>query len=73
MGFIRNVVPLPDDSYQHPTPHAHVPVFAVTADVPPTVQGRWYGLDQAQSDLAVRHWWPIVAWALNPNGRLLRG
>lgn len=60
VGYIRNVVHHPDASYPHPTPWAHVPVFAPEETVAPTREGIWVTLDSARPDLAVRHWWPIV-------------
>lgn len=60
VGYVRNVVPAPDADYPHPTPWAHVPVFAAKADLEPVVEGSWVTLDAARADLSVRHWWAIV-------------
>ncbi|WP_145229195.1 NUDIX hydrolase [Rudaeicoccus suwonensis] len=69
VGFVRNVVPTPDASYPHPVPHAHVPVFAPQSDVTPTAGGMWVDGVSARSDLAARHWWPIVERHLQPINR----
>ena len=60
VGFVRNVVPVPDADYPHPTPWAHVPVFEPASTVEPVIEGSWLTLDAARHDLATRHWWPIV-------------
>lgn len=60
VGFIRNVVPTPDTTYTYPVPWAHVPVFLITDPAQPVVEGTWVGADRARSELADRHWWPIV-------------
>lgn len=60
VGFVRNVVPAPDASYPHPTPHAHVPVFVPRSASAPTATGTWVDVVSGVPDLADRHWWPIV-------------
>ncbi|MER7072225.1 NUDIX hydrolase [Terrabacter sp. NPDC000476] len=63
VGFVRNVVRQPDAAYPHPTPWAHVPVFALDAAEAggePVVDGRWLDLDTARPAVAARHWWPIA-------------
>ena len=60
IGFVRNVVASPDESYAHPTPHAHVPVFLVTNDATPTADGSWFTLDTARPTMQERHWWPVI-------------
>lgn len=60
VGYIRNVVPDADADYPYPTPRAHVPVFVPTEAAEPACEGSWLSLDEAHSELAVRHWWPIV-------------
>jgi hypothetical protein len=68
VGFVRNVVPVPDETYRLPTPLAHVPVF--TPRDPSPVRHRdgdtWIGASDAPSLVAQRHWWPIarevLAW-----------
>lgn len=59
-GYVRNVVPTPTDDYPHPTPWAHVPVFLAVDAAEPVVDGEWIMLDRARTELASRHWWPIV-------------
>lgn len=61
VGYVRNVVPSPDASYPHPTPHAHVPVFVAPEGTTPAVEGRWVAQEHARGELDSRHWWPIVA------------
>lgn len=65
-GYVRNVVPHPDDTYPHPVPHAHLPVIVVDAQVEPVVAGTWVTLDAARQSLDARHWWPIVEQSLRP-------
>ena len=65
VGFVRNVVPTPDETYTHPVPHAGVPVFRVTIDAVPVVEGTWYTPEVARATLQERHWWPIVMHALD--------
>lgn len=60
VGYVRNVVPVPDLSYPHPVPFAHVPVFTNTAKADPAVHGTWVTLDSAAAELSSRHWWRIV-------------
>ncbi|GAA1478640.1 hypothetical protein GCM10009623_30860 [Nocardioides aestuarii] len=60
VGYVRNVVPVPDATYPHPTPWAHVPVFEPTVEVDPVVTGSWVSLDDARPELRARHWRPIV-------------
>lgn len=61
IGYVRNVVPNPDDTYAHPTPWAHVPVFeAVGARHLPIAAGEWVTMDRGRNELPSRHWWPIV-------------
>lgn len=67
IGFIRNVVPAPDPSYVYPAPWANVPVFLVAGTAPPIVDGEWFNADRAGTELADRHWWPIVEHYLARN------
>jgi hypothetical protein len=64
-GFVRNVVPVPDESYRLPAPLAHVPVFT-PRDSPaaPIGDGTWVGAAEAPTLLADRHWWLIACAAL---------
>ncbi|GAA1650526.1 hypothetical protein [Actinoplanes couchii] len=68
VGFVRNIVPAPDETYRLPAPLAHVPVFTprdATA-VPPEDAGTWIG---DPSPLAERHWFPIACEVLGwPQG-----
>jgi hypothetical protein len=71
IGFVRNLVPIPDETYHLPAPLAHVPVF-VPRDpslLPPEDAGTWISASDAPSLLAERHWWPIACEALSwPQG-----
>lgn len=60
VGYVRNVVPEPDDKYPHPTPWAHVPVFTAMTAADPIVDGQWITLNRGKGELQSRHWWPIV-------------
>ena len=60
VGYVRNVVPRPDDSYPHPTPRAHVPVFVGLDAGKPVADGEWVSLGRGRAELRSRHWWPIV-------------
>jgi hypothetical protein len=61
IGFVRNVVRVPDATCPHPVPWAHVPVLAVSGDpAAPVVAGEWVDVASARAGLGARHWWPIV-------------
>lgn len=60
VGYVRNVVPRPDDAYLYPTPYAHVPVVTPVVPVEPVVVGTWVSVPDGSEALSVRHWWPIV-------------
>lgn len=60
VGFIRNVVPVPDTSYAYPSPWAHVPVFLITDAASAIVEGGWFSTSQGRAELSERHWWHIV-------------
>jgi hypothetical protein len=66
VGFVRNVVPIPDPAYHLPAPIAHVPVFMPRAPAPPppSAAGTWVPAADAPALLADRHWWPIACEAL---------
>jgi hypothetical protein len=65
VGFVRNLVPAPDETYRLPAPVAHVPVFTPRESLaPPNDAGTWIGASDARSLLATRHWWPIACEAL---------
>jgi hypothetical protein len=66
IGFVRNVVPHPDETYRLPTPVGHVPVFTPRhpSPAPASEAGTWIGAADAPSLLAERHWWPIAGEVL---------
>ncbi|MEV4352359.1 hypothetical protein AB0J83_48515 [Actinoplanes sp. NPDC049596] len=68
IGFVRNVVPKPDETYRLPAPLAHVPVFTPrdAALRPAEGTGTWIEASEAPASLSERHWWPIVREALGP-------
>lgn len=68
IGYVRNVVPNPDDDYRYPTPYAHVPVVVPATPAEPVLAGSWTSLAQGRESLTVRHWWPIVERALTAPG-----
>ena len=61
LGYVRNAVPAPDDTYKWPVPQA---CFAVWTDTLPegtrVMAGTWIG-DDRFGELTQRHWWPLVA------------
>lgn len=67
IGFVRNVVRVPDATYPHPTPWAHVPVLTVDGDPEPVVAGEWVDVASAEGSLGARHWWPVVEHHLGPD------
>jgi hypothetical protein len=60
VGWIRNVVPEPDEDYALPTPYACVPVYAPTVAVAPTRSGTWVAGVEDAPEVGERHWWPVV-------------
>jgi len=64
VGYVRNVVPTPDETYQYPTPYAHVPVFTATSTHEPIAPGHWVPLSRGRVELSTRHWWPVAEWFL---------
>jgi len=66
VGYVRNVVPTPDETYNYPTPYAHVPVFTTTPAIEPIAPGEWVSLSRGRNELSTRHWWPIAEWFLSP-------
>lgn len=66
IGFIRNVVPAPDQSYDFPLPWAHVPVLLVTSQVAPHLDGEWHNAVSGRVTMSHQHWWPIVEHFLTP-------
>jgi hypothetical protein len=62
LGYVRNTVPTPEAGYPWPVPKACFAVYSsspVGAEVVAT--GRWLSPTQAGSELAQRHWWPLLA------------
>jgi len=66
VGFVRNVVPEPDEAYRLPVPLAHVPVSTPrNPELSPSSEtGTWLGATRALALLTERHWWPIACAAL---------
>ncbi|MBL7257662.1 hypothetical protein [Paractinoplanes lichenicola] len=66
VGYVRNIVPEPDDAYRLPVPVANVLVFTPRAETPPPDEtlGTWVGRAEAPGLLGERHWWPIACAAL---------
>ncbi|MFF5083896.1 hypothetical protein ACFY36_43175 [Actinoplanes sp. NPDC000266] len=62
VGYVRNIVPEPDEGYRLPVPLAHVPVFTPRdpALAPAEGAGTWIAAAEAPALLAERHWWPIA-------------
>ncbi|WP_218713408.1 hypothetical protein [Arthrobacter sp. BF1] len=60
VGFIRNVVPSPDENYKYPSPWAHIPVHLVLSSAEPAVAGEWFDLNRGHAELSQQHWWRIV-------------
>lgn len=61
VGYVRNVVPAPDDDYPWPVPVAHFTVWEAVGE--PVRDGRWVDVSVGSSVLGTRHWWPLVAGA----------
>jgi hypothetical protein len=62
IGYVRNVVRQPDDTYPWPTPFACFAVHALSSDGRrPLLSGEWIALEDNASQLSDRHWWPVVA------------
>ena len=61
LGYVRNTVPTPDADYPWPAPKA---CFAVYTDrvrrADDLATGLWLSPDAARSELAQRHWWPLL-------------
>lgn len=58
LGAIRNVVGAGGDDYPWPQPLAHFGVWTVDAE--PRIPGHWLRLDEQESPLQARHWFPLV-------------
>ena len=62
IGYVRNVVRQPDETYPWPTPFACFAVHALSSDdLGALVDGEWVALADNASQLGHRHWWPLVA------------
>ncbi len=62
IGYVRNVVRDPDESYPWPTPFACFAIHALRTDRGgPHVVGEWIAPRDNASQLSRRHWWPVVA------------
>jgi hypothetical protein len=62
IGYVRNTVRSPNDTYPWPTPHACFAVYlARSARAEAADTGIWLDPDAAARDLAERHWWPLLA------------
>lgn len=59
-GAVRNVVPA-DVVYEWPNPVTYFCVYRPTASLPPVIDGSWLSAEEADVELAKRHWWPLVA------------
>lgn len=59
VGYVRNVVEQADAGYPWPTPFAHFSVWAASGD--PHADGIWLDLDDRDSPLRARHWWPLLS------------
>lgn len=60
LGYVRNVVRVPDADYAWPTPHACFAVFAVPEGPRPPSGGWWLAPPGQESELGERHWWPLL-------------
>lgn len=68
IGYIRNVVPIPDQSYVYPVPWAHVPVLLLAHIAAPQIDGEWHTLATGRPAMSRQHWWPIVEHFLLTHG-----
>ncbi|GAB2570469.1 hypothetical protein Aab01nite_06000 [Paractinoplanes abujensis] len=71
VGYVRNIVPEPDETYRLPVPDANVLVFTPRTEPPEPdgTLGAWVGRDEAPALLGQRHWWPIACVALGWTGQ----
>jgi hypothetical protein len=65
LGYVRNVVPTPDDGYPWPRPLAHFAVWHCELEGEHQIAGEWLGSEAAALALAERHWWPLAAELLS--------
>lgn len=72
LGYVRNVVPQPDDAYPWPTPNACFAIFTVANHGPESMSsappGTWLPLERQAAELGQRHWWPLVNPEAQPQG-----
>lgn len=60
LGYVRNVVRNPDDTYHWPTPHACFAVFAVPLGAASPSVGTWCAPARQEQELGGRHWWALL-------------
>lgn len=59
IGYVRNVVRMPDPDYPWPVPTACFALFTLPADG--VEGGRWLPAVDQPAALGERHWWPLLA------------
>lgn len=66
VGYVRNIVPEPDEAYSLPAPVANIPVFTPRDPgvEPLPDRGSWVSRDEARRLLRERHWWLVACAAL---------
>jgi hypothetical protein len=60
VGYVRNVVPVPDAGYPWPTPTACFAVFVLSDNGGEPARGTWCPPERQEAELGERHWWPLV-------------
>lgn len=60
LGYVRNEVLDPPDSYPWPSPRAHFCVWHCEAPAGAEPRGTWLDRATAPLLLSARHWWPLV-------------
>lgn len=60
LGFVRNTVTAASGGYEWPVPVAHFVLWHCEVGKGEARQGRWLGRPDAATQLAERHWWPLV-------------
>ncbi len=58
LGYVRNVVRMPDAGYPWPVPFACFALFALPSTR--AVMGTWCPPHAQEAELGQRHWWPLV-------------
>lgn len=59
IGAVRNTVDRPSPGYGWPAPVSHFGVWG-GADADPVVDGVWLPVGRCRSELADRHWYPLL-------------